>query len=144
MDPTIRERIGAERRAVVASLWTFVLFNMLFRDIHEFLRPGAIEEFMSTSVAEGTLLASGVALTLFISMIVLTRVLPYRATRWANLAVAGVALGGMAANAPRDVDDVWFLAVEVVGLLAIIWLSWTWRPQAESAVHAGALGVRAP
>ena len=144
MEPTLRQRISAERRSVLSSLWTFVLFNMLFRDMHELLRPGAIEEFMSTDVAEGTLLASGVALTLFISMIVLTRVLPYRATRWANLAVAGVALGGMSANAPRDVEDVWFLEVETVGLLAIIWLSWTWRPLAESEVQPGALGMRVP
>ena len=144
MEPTIRERINAERRAVVSSLWTFVLFNMLFRDIHEFARPGAIEEFMSMSVEEGILLASGVALTAFISLIVLSRVLPYRAARWANLTVSIVALGAMSINAPNDLDDIWFLAVEAVGLLAIIWLAWTWRPQDETAVPVGGLGVRAP
>ena len=144
MEPTLRQRISAERRSVLSSLWTFVLFNMLFRDMHELLRPGAIEEFMSTDVAEGTLLASGVALTAFISMIVLSRVLPYRPIRWANLAVPIVALSGMSINAPNDIDDIWFLAVEVVGLLAIIWLSWTWRPLAESEVQPGALGMRVP
>lgn len=144
MEPTIRERINAERRAVVSSLWTFVLFNMLFRDIHEFARPGAIEEFMSMSVEEGILLASGVSLTAFISLIVLSRVLPYRAARWANLTVSIVALGAMSINAPNDLDDIWFLAVEAVGLLAIIWLAWTWRPQDETAVPVGGLGVRAP
>ncbi len=147
MEPTIRERIGAERRAVLSSLWVFVLINMLFRDVHEFFRSGAIEEFMSTSVTDATLLSAGVALTSFTSMIVLSRVLPYRATRWANLAVAVVALGGLSANAPRDPDDVWFLAVEVVGLLAIMWLSWTWRPRSESQdqspVSAGGFGVTA-
>jgi hypothetical protein len=144
MEPTIRERINAERRAVVSSLWTFVLFNMLFRDIHEFARPGAIEEFMSMSVEQGILLASGVSLTAFISLIVLSRVLPYRAARWANLTVSIVALGAMSINAPNDLDDIWFLAVEAVGLLAIIWLAWTWRPQDETAVPVGGLGVRAP
>ena len=143
VEQTIRARVSAERRAVLSSLWTFVLFNMLFRDIHEFARPGAIEEFMSMSVGEGILLASGVSLTVFISLIVLSRVLPSRAARWANFTVSIVALGGMSINAPNDLDDIWFLAVEAVGLLAIMWISWTWRPQDESAVATAAFGVTA-
>jgi hypothetical protein len=127
MEPTMRERIGANRRAVLSSLWIFVLLNMLFRDIHEIFRPGAFEEYTSLTVSEATFLAAGVGLTLFISMIVLTRVLPYRLNRWANLLVPVVALGSMLTNAPRDLDDVWFLAVEAVGLLVIAWLAWTWR-----------------
>ena len=127
MKTAISNRIDADRRGVLSSLWIFVLFNMLFRDIHEFARPGAIEEFMATSVAEGTLLAAGVVLTLFISMIVLNRVLPSGAARWANLAASVVAIASMVANAPRDLDDVWFFGVETLALLAIIGLAWTWR-----------------
>lgn len=127
----------------MSSLWMFVLLNMLFRDMHELARPGAIEEFMSMEVAEGALVASGVALTVFISMITLSRVLPYRATRLTNLAVPVVALGGMFVAPPNDLDDVWFLVVEIVGLLAIIWLSWTWRPGPDSAVPVEEMSVEA-
>lgn len=133
MERTIGERIRAERRAVLSSLWMFVLLNMLFRDMHELVRPGAIEEFMSADVAEGTLVASGVALTVFISMIPLSRVLPYRAARLTNLTIPILALGGMFIAPPNDLDDVWFLAVEAVGLLAIIRLSWAWRLEHASA-----------
>ena len=38
----------------------------------------------------------------------------------------------MLALPPNDLDDVWFLGVEIVGLVAIMWLAWTWR--AETAV----------
>ncbi len=134
MEPTIRDRIETNRRAVLSSLWIFVLLNMLFRDIHEIFRPGAIEEYQSLTVSEMTFLASGIALTLFISMIVLTRVLPHRPNRWANAIVAVAALGGMLTNAPRDLDDVWFLAVEAVGLLVIIWFAWTWRSEDTAAI----------
>ena len=75
------QRVKADRRGVLSALWTFVLLNMLFRDIHELSRPGAIEEFMSATVSEATLLASGVALSVFISMVMLCRVLPHRANR---------------------------------------------------------------
>ncbi len=132
MPLSMSRRMKADRRGVLSALWAFVLFNMLFRDIHELLRPGAIEEFMSATVSEATLLASGVALSTLISMVVLSRVLPHRANRWANLGVAVLALGSMLALPPNDLDDAWFLGVEIVGLAAIMWLASTWR--AEAAV----------
>lgn len=130
MESTISNRITEDRRGVLSSLWVFVLFNMLFRDIHEFARPGAIEEFMAMEVAEGLLLASGIVLSLFISMIVLTRVLPAGPARWANVTVAVVAIASMFASPPGDLDDMWFFAVEILALLAIIGLAGTWRPVA--------------
>ena len=127
LEVIISNRINADRRGVISSLWIFVLFNMLFRDIHEFLRPGAIEEFMAEEVAEGLLLASGIVLSLMISMIVLNRVLSSGAARWANATVSVVTIAGMLANPPGDLDDIWFFAVETLALLAIIGLAWTWR-----------------
>ena len=113
---------------MLSALWIFVLLNMLFRDVHEFVGPG-IEELMATDVADGVLLASGVVLTLFIAMIVLNRVLSVAAARWTNLAVSAVAIAGIVANPPGDPDDIWFFAVEMVALLAIIGLAWTWRQE---------------
>ncbi len=127
MESTVSNRINADRRGVLSSLWIFVLFNMLFRDIHEFARPGAIEEFMAMEVAEGLLLGAGIVLSLFISMIVLNRVLPSGAARWANVTVSVVAIASMVANPPGDLDDIWFFVVEILALLAIIGLAWTWR-----------------
>ena len=127
MQSTISNRINTDRREVLSSLWIFVLFNMLFRDIHEFARPGWIEELISMEVAEGLLLASGIVLSLFISMIVLNRVLPSGAGRWANVTVSAVAIATMVANPPGDLDDIWFFAVEILALLAIIGIAWTWR-----------------
>ncbi len=129
MEPSIKERIQSDRRGVLSALWIFVLLNMLFRDIHEFARPGAIEEFMALDVAEGILLASGVVLTVFIAMIVLNRVLSVTSARWTNLVVSAVAIAAMVANPPGDLDDIWFFAVEIVALLVIIGLAWTWRQE---------------
>jgi hypothetical protein len=144
MEPTIKERITTQRRAVLSSLWIFVLLNMLFRDIHEFGRPGAIEEMMAQDVPEWLLLAAGIVLTAFISMIVLSRLLPRRTARLANMVVGVVAIAGMAGNPPRDLDDLWFAAVEVAALLAIIGLSWTWRSDDEIGIGVGQLSVSAP
>ena len=60
-------------------------------------------------------------------MIVLNRVLPSGAARWANVTVSVVAIASMVANPPGDLDDIWFFVVEILALLAIISLAWTWR-----------------
>ena len=122
-------QIHTQRRAVLSSLWIVVLFNMLFRDIHELARPGALEEYMAMQVPEGLLLASGVVLSLLIAMIVLNHVLSRNAARWANLLLSLLAIAGLASNPPRDLDDIWFLAVEVGALAAVMRLAWTWRPE---------------
>jgi len=136
MEPTIKERVQTDRRAVLSALWIFVLFNMLFRDVHEFLRPGAISEFIAQETDEGLLLAAGVVLTLLISMIVVNRVLPSSAARWANVLVSIFAIGSLAANSRNDLDDVWFFAAEVIALLGIIWLAWTWRTDTPESSQA--------
>jgi hypothetical protein len=138
---TISNRITADRRGVLSSLWIFVLLNMLFRDIHEFLRPGAIEEFMAQEASEGLLLASGIVLSLMISMIVLNRVLSSGAARWANAAIAVVTIAGMLANPPGDLDDIWFFAVEILALLAIVGLAWTWRTDPAERSHDAAVAT---
>ncbi len=133
--------ITADRRGVLSSLWVFFLFNMLFRDIHEFARPGAIEEFMAMDVAEGVLLVAGIVLTLFISMVVANRILPVAQARWANVVVAVIAIAAMVANPPGDLDDMWFSGVELLALLAIIRLAWTWHVAAGETSHDPAVSA---
>ncbi|MEM6745566.1 MAG: hypothetical protein AAF676_17790, partial [Pseudomonadota bacterium] len=40
----------ARRRGLLSALWAFILFNLLFRDVHEFLEPGFL-----TDLADGAL-----------------------------------------------------------------------------------------
>lgn len=125
------ERIGSNRRQIVSALWVYVLLNILFRDMHELLRQGAYEGWQAQQVTDAVLVASGIALTGFISMIVLTLVLPARGARIGNLVVPVIAFLGMVTADIHDPDDVWFLVAEVVGLVGIGWLAWTWPTAAE-------------
>ena len=47
--------IGMDIKALLSTLWIFVLFNMVFRDLHEFGRPGFLEEIMTGSVRQSYL-----------------------------------------------------------------------------------------
>ncbi|HSF86266.1 MAG TPA: hypothetical protein VLG28_11520 [Acidimicrobiia bacterium] len=127
MKPTTGERISTDRRALRSSPWIFVLFNMLFRDIHEFARPGWIEQLMAMEVADGLLLASGIVLSLNDLDDRAEPGAASSAARRANVTVSIVAITGMVAKPPGDLDDSWFFAVEILDVLAIIGRAWTWR-----------------
>lgn len=117
---------------LLASLWLFVLLNILFRDIHELFRPGMLEEILAgivngTLVTDQLLLISGIVLEIPILMTVLPRVLAYRINRSLNIGAALLMIAATVAVPPRDLDDIWFFAIEIIALLVIIGLSWCWR-----------------
>lgn len=117
---------------LLASLWLFVLLNILFRDIHELFRPGMLEEILAgivngTLVTDQLLLISGIVLEIPILMTVLPRVLAYRINRPLNIGAALLMIAATVAVPPRDLDDIWFFAIEIIALLVIIGLSWCWR-----------------
>ncbi len=116
-------------KAKLSSLWMFFLFNIIFRDIYEFVKPGFIEEIMSSSnpATEQMLLLGGVMIQVPIAMVLLSRLLPYGTNRWTNMIVAmiyGVLLPSFGVT---DLDDAFHLIMEVAALSAVIWSAWRWR-----------------
>lgn len=114
------------RSSNLSALWILVLLSMLFRDVHELAKSEYLEEILGRAVPEELLLAAGIVLTLPILMVPLSTMLPRAASRPANLVVAAVMVVGIVANAPGDLDDYWFAAVQLLGLATIAWLAWTW------------------
>ena len=142
---TARERIDMEtsrenaeiktaidRRALLSTLWIFLLFNTLFRDFHELFRAGMVGEIMTgvvggTPITDELMLLGGVMVEIPILMVLLSRVLAHRANRWANLFLAPVTTVIMLQNGVNDLDDIFFIAVETFALSAIVWVAWRWR-----------------
>ena len=128
---TSKKTAGMDMKALLSTLWIFVLFNIAFRDIHEILRPGFLEEVMTGTVngvqmTEGFLLLGGMMLEIPIAMVLLSRVLPYRVNRWANIIAGPIAIALIVVGAPSDLDDMFFATIEVVTLLFIVWYAWKW------------------
>ena len=123
-----KQTIGTDRKALLSTLWLFVLLNMIFRDIHEM--PFLILELIAdpvklTQISNELMLVAGIVLEIPIVMVLLSRLLPYRINRWANI-VAGVLTAVMiiANTTAPDLDDIFFAAVEIVGLALILWYAW--------------------
>jgi len=119
-------------KAKLSALWIFFLFNIIFRDIHEFVEPGFIEEIMTgtsngSPITEQMLLLGGVMIEVPIAMVLLSRLLPYGANRWANIVVAALYGALIASFGSTDLDDVFHLVMESAALSFIIWSAWRWR-----------------
>lgn len=82
-----------DKRAKLSSLWVFVFLNMIFRDLHEFGRPGFLEEVMTgvvngVQVTEGLMLFGGIMIAVPLLIIPLTQFLNFNANLLANLVMA--------------------------------------------------------
>ena len=128
--------IAMQAQGRLSAAWTFVLLNVVFRDIHELFRPGLLQEMMTGTVngvrmTEETLLLAGVALEIPIAMVILSRILSYRVNRWANIIAATVSIPLFLASRPGDLDDIFFATIEVGTLALIVWYAWKWQPRRQ-------------
>ena len=126
-----RQIIVLEMQAKLSTFWIFVLFNITFRDIHEFLKPGFIEEVMTgvvngAQLTEGLFLLGGIMIEIPIAMVLLSRVLKYGVNRWANIVAGATTIAFVIANGAADLDDKFFAIIEVAALSLVIWQAWKW------------------
>lgn len=126
------QKQGLEMKSKLSTLWIFYLFNAIFRDIHEFVEPGFIEQVMTGTfngipITEPLLLIGGFVAEVPISMVLLSRLLPYGANRWANIIAAVITLAFEINNGTTDLDDTFHMVIEMTALSFIIWSAWRWR-----------------
>ena len=120
----IKENIKPQ--TLLSTLWIFILFNMLLRDLHEFPTEGYIEELMALKLSDPTMLLYGFIVEIPILMVILSRILKDRANKWANIVAASIAMLGIASTLPTaDLDDIFFALINVGALLTVMRTAWT-------------------
>ena len=108
----------------LSTLWIVVMFNIAFADIVGFVHPGALEEVMGFELPQGILLVFSILLQIPIAMIFLSRVLNYRANRWANTIAAVVTILFVIGGGSPTLSYVSFATTETVCMLLIVWYAW--------------------
>jgi hypothetical protein len=135
------------RRTILSTLWIFAVLNYIYADVYTLffgpaLQPEVMRRFAEgyvgdIPITQGFVLFTAVLMQTAIVMVLLSRVLPYRANRWANIVSAAFhtlfvawSLEGSSVN--------WFyaffVAVEAVTTVFIVWYAWKWpAPSREPA-----------
>ena len=136
---------GFERRRVVLStLWIFAVLNYIYADVYTLffnplLQPEAARRFAEgyvgdIQITQGFVLVTAILMETAIAMVLLSRVLPYRANRWANILVGGFHTLFVAWSLIGDTPNGFYLmfaAVEIACTLFIVWYAWTWPAAAH-------------
>ncbi len=150
------------RRSILSTLWIFAVLNYIYADIYNLffnpvLQPEVTRRFAEgymgdIRITQGFVLVTAILMETAIAMVLLSRVLPYPANRWANILVGGFhtlfVAWSLIGEAPNGFYAM-FAAIEVTCTLFIAWYAWTWpapapagqaeRPYAvtlEGPVHA--------
>ena len=81
-------------RVRLSTLWIFVMFNYLYCDIITLLDAKMLKQIILGNVGgiemtEAFLLGASVLIEIPIAMVLLSRILKYRANRWANI-ISGI------------------------------------------------------
>jgi threonine/homoserine/homoserine lactone efflux protein len=122
------------RKVLLSTLWLFAILTYTYGDVVTLMDPvkhGTIQ------LTEGFLLGGSIFMMIPISMVLLSRILKYRANRWANI-IAGtimtVALTLTLFVAVPTTYYVFFSIIEIACTAVIVWYAWTWRnPEDKSA-----------
>jgi hypothetical protein len=143
-DGEAREAFG-RRAMVLSTLWIFVVVNYLYCDVEGLMDPVLLRQYLAgvvnhLQINAGFLLAAAILLEIPMAMILLSRVLRYRANRIANI-VAGtimtlVQAATLFVGGGPTIYYAFFSAVEIAGTAFIVWYAFTWREAASEVVAA--------
>ncbi len=129
------------RKVVLSTLWIFAMFNYLYADVYGLyfnpvLQKELTQELLagyvgSIQITQGFVLVTAILMETAIAMVLLARLFPYGANRWANILAGALhtafvfwsLLGG---SAPT-LFYAFFATIEMACTLFIVWYAWTWR-----------------
>jgi hypothetical protein len=120
----------ADIKVRLSTLWVFMLLNYLYCDV-----VGLYDRTFTTNLSQGALLAASFLMEIPIAMVLLSRVLKRRPSRWANI-VAGafmtvVQFGSFVVGTPTTYYT-FFSVIEIACLLFILWTAWRWVDRASA------------
>ena len=123
-----------DRRVLLSTLWLFAMLTYTYGDVVTLMDP---IKHGSIQLTEGFLLGGSIFMMIPISMVLLSRILKYRANRWASIiagAIMTVSLILTLFVAVPTMYYAFFSVIEIACTALIVWYAWTWRnPEGNTA-----------
>ena len=122
-------------KVLLSTLWLFAMLTYTYGDVVTLMDPikhGSIE------LTEGFLLFGSILMMIPISMVLLSRILEYRANRWASI-IAGTFMTAFLTVtlfvAVPTMYYAFFSAIEIACTLFIAGYAWKWRSPEVSPIN---------
>ena len=126
-----KQTVEMDMKVKLSTLWIVVMFNMIFADILGFMLPDFLEILETgyaggVQITQGILLVFAIFLEIPIAMVLLSRVLQYRANRWANIIAGVITIAFVIGGGSTNLHYIFFATIEVVCMSLIVWYAWKW------------------
>ena len=111
----------------LSALWLFAMLTYTYGDVVTLMDPvkhGSIE------LTEGFLLGGSIFMMIPITMVLLSRILKYRANRLASIIAGAIMTAALPVTLFVAVPTsyyVFFTVIEIVSTTLIVWYAWKWR-----------------
>jgi hypothetical protein len=124
----------SNRSTILSTLWIFVTLNYLYCDVIGLMDGHLLQQYLQGKVNgmeinQQFLLAGGILMEIPIAMVLLSRVLHYRANRWSNIIAALIKTVVMILTlfvGPTSYY-LFFASIEIATTAFIIWYAWSWK-----------------
>jgi hypothetical protein len=133
MNANIKTAEMPDMKVRLSALWLFAILTYTYGDVVTLMDP---VKQGSVQMTEGFLLGGSIFMMIPITMVLLSRILKYRASRWTSI-IAGtimtVALPLTLFVAKPTMYYVFFTVIEITTTALIVWYAWKWcNPEAKS------------
>lgn len=137
---TAKEITWNNERVKLFALWLFILFNIIFRDIHQMTMKSHLEMLLTgyyngMEVTDTIMLFGAVVVNIPISMLMVSLFTTWKVNRRLNIVAGCLMPLILITSPPTDMDDVFHLIVELLALLSIVTTSFGWREAMDKDIE---------
>ena len=127
MATSIKTPVKQDTKVKLSALWLFVMLTYTYGDVVTLMDP---VKHGSIQLTEGFLLGGSIFMMIPVTMVLVSRILKYRAIRWSSI------VGGTIMSATLPVTlfvvapttyYVFFTIIEITCTALIVWYAWKWR-----------------
>jgi hypothetical protein len=117
----------------LSALWLFAILTYTYGDVVALMDP---VKHGSIQLTEGFLLGGSIFMMIPITMVLLSRILKYRASRWASIITGTIMTAALPVTlfvAEPTMYYVFFTVIEITCTALIVLYAWKWcNPEGES------------
>ena len=129
------ETTKIDTKVMLSTLWLFALLNYLYCDILSLMDPNLLNQYLTGTIngiklTQGFLLGASVLMEIPIAMILFSRLLKYKANRWANIIAGAIMTLVQISTLLMGSATIyyWFFSIiEIATTASIIRIAWKWE-----------------
>jgi len=117
----------SDMKARLSALWLFATLTYTYGDVVTLMDP---VKHGSIQMTEGFLLGGSIFMMVPIMMVLLSRILKYRASRWASIIAGAIMTASLPVTLFVAVPTSYYLfftVIEIATTALIVWWAWRWR-----------------